>query len=97
MTGEGRGRRAGVKSTTTTTRMGGRRRSRRMMMRKSTGTGLGARGRRLMSTSRSLSSTLKKRKKKRATIRGQMKAKKRHFKKTISWKKKRLFEKVKKM
>ena len=64
MTGEGRGRRAGVKSTTTTTtRMGGRR-SRRMMMRKSTGTGLGARGRRLMSTSRSLSGTLKKRKKK---------------------------------
>ena len=64
MSGEGRGRRAGVKSTTTT-RMGGRR-SRRMMMRKSTGTGLGARGRRLMSTttSRSLSSTLKKKRQK---------------------------------
>ena len=89
MTGEGRGRRAGVKSTTT--RMGGRRRSRRMMMRKSTGTGLGARGRRLMSTSRSLSGTLKKRKKKNP--RGQtLNARKRHFKKTISWKKK-VFEK----
>ena len=90
MTGEGRGRRAGVKSTTTTTRMGGRRTSTRMMTRKSTGTGLG-RGRRLMSTSRSLSGTLVKRKKKMS--RGQtLNARKRQFKKTISWKKK-VFEK----
>ena len=75
MTGEGRGRRAGVKSTTTTTttRMGGRRT--RMMTRQ-------GRGRRLL-PSRSLSATLVKRKKNRAqTLR------KRQFKKTISWKKK---------
>ena len=73
MTGEGRGRRAGVKSSTTTTRMGGRRT--RMMTRQ-------GRGRRLL-PSRSLSATLVKRKKNRAqTLR------KRQFKKTISWKKK---------